>query len=448
MSQTQASPNRQASAPRLGSLRARLLAGLLLGLLVAALAGAALIYRIALAEANEVFDEHLRDTALSLRDQMFGGPFAPGPELSAQDRAADLVVQVFSLDGVRVYYSQRHQVVPGLTTLGYSNVQTSEGRWRVFGVQTPLHVIQVAQPMAIREARAARLALRVLAGFALFVPLFAALVWVIVGRGLRPLRQLAAQVEQRPAEALSPLPESGLPAEAQPLVTAFNGQLQRLSGLLDRERAFLADAAHELRTPLTALRLQVQAMQNAPPEERAAASAEILQGIDRASRLIEQLLALARQEQLPAPPAQAVALDALARQVIAERLPLADAKRIDLGLSEAAPCVVQGDPEALALLLKNLVDNAIRYAPDGARVDVAVRVAEGRPELSVSDSGPGIPEAERQNVLRRFYRLPGNGASGSGLGLALVNRIAERHGAQLRLESGPLGGLLVRLRFC
>ncbi|ROH93343.1 hypothetical protein ED208_02135 [Stagnimonas aquatica] len=431
----------------LGSLRARLLAGLLGGLLLAALLVAALLYRITLREANEVFDQHLRDTALSLRDQMFAGPFAPQPELSAQDRAADLAVQVFSLDGVRVYLSQPHSVLPGLTTLGYSDVETREGRWRVYGVRTPLHVIQVAQPTAVREERAARLALRVLAVFALLVPLLAALIWGIVGRGLRPLRALAAQVEARPAEALEPLPQTGLPSEAQPLVQALNGQLRRLAGLLESERAFLADAAHELRTPLTALRLQVQALQGAPEAERAAAGTAILAGIDRASRLIEQLLALARQEQLPAPEPRTIALHELPPAAIADLLPLADAKQIELGYGVAQPCTLLGDAEALSLALRNLIDNAIRYTPVGGRVELGVQCVDGQPELWVSDSGPGIPEAERERVLRRFYRLPGSPAEGSGLGLALVSRIAQRHGAQLCLDQGALGGLRVRLRF-
>lgn len=435
------------SARLLGSLRARLLAGLLGGLLLAALLVAALLYRITLGEANEVFDQHLRDTALSLRDQMFAGPFAPQPELSAQDRAADLAVQVFSLDGVRVYLSQPHSVLPGLTTLGYSDVQTREGKWRVFGVRTPLHVIQVAQLMAVREARAARLAVRVLAAFALMVPLLTALIWWIVGRGLRPLRQLAAQVESRPAEALEPLSQAGLPEEAQPLVQALNGQLRRLAGLLERERAFLADAAHELRTPLTALHLQVQALQQAPEPERAVASAAILAGIGRASRLIEQLLALARQEQFPAPALRPVALHELPPAVIAELLPLADARHVELGYSDAPPCTVMGDAESLALLLKNLIDNGIRYAPEGGRVDVALQLIDGRAELVVSDSGPGIPPAEQAKVLQRFYRLPGSPAGGSGLGLALAAAIAARHRAELCLGRSALGGLEVRLRF-
>lgn len=431
------------------SLRARLLAGLLGGLLLAALAAAALIYRTALAEANEVFDEHLRDTALTLRDEAFEHPFnaVPQPELSQQDRAADLVVQVFSLDGVRVYYSQRHMAIPGLTTLGYSDVETPEGPWRVYGAQTPLHVIQVAQPLSVRQARAARLALRVLLPFGLFVPVLGTLVWLIVGRSLRPLRELANQVDARPADALAPLPETDLPQEARPLVTALNAQLTRVEKLLEHERAFLADAAHELRTPLTALRLQVQALAQAPESDRARATATIQVGLERASRLIGQLLALARQQQPAGFVSRPVALDALARQIVAELLPLADARSIDLGVVEAAPLSVSGDEESLAILLRNLVDNALRCTPVGGRVDVAALTENGAPTLRVTDTGPGIPEAERERVFARFHRVPGSPAGGSGLGLALVRAIADRHGATVVLGEGPGAvGLSVSVR--
>lgn len=432
------------------SLRTRLLVGLLGGLLVAALIAAFMIYRVALAEANEVFDTHLRDTALTLRDAAFEHPYAdvPDPELSPMALDADLIVQVFSLEGVRVYYSRQHAAIPGLTTLGYSNVETPEGRWRVFGVQTPRNVIQVAQPIVLRHERAARLAIRVLLPFGLFVPLLGALVWLIVGRSLRPLRQLAATVDARPDDTLSPLPETGLPAEARPLVIALNAQMSRVEKMLERERTFLADAAHELRTPMTGLRLQVQALAQAPEAEREKSVAAIRGSLDRTSRLIEQLLAVARQQQPADVKHQAVRLDDLARQVVAELLPLADARRIDLGVTEAAPLSVQGDAEALAILLRNLVDNALRYTPGDGRIDVAVIDEDGAPALRVSDDGPGIPSTERSRVFDRFYRLPGSPPGGSGLGLALVRTIAAAHGARITLRSGIDGrGLGATVRF-
>ena len=434
----------------MNSLRARLLAGLMGALLLAAVSAATVIYRTALAEANAVFDEQLRDTALILRDQTFERPYArtPGPELSPQDREADLVVQVFSREGVRVYLSHEHAVVPGLTALGYSDVDTTEGRWRVFGVQTPLNFVQVAQPIAVRKARAARLALRVLLAFALFVPLLAALVWITVGRSLRSLQRLAISVEQRPADVLVPLPLQGLPSEVSPLVVALNALLSRLAALLERERAFLADAAHELRTPLTALRLQVQALASAPEAERAAVTQAIGLCMERSSRIIEQLLALARQEQSAGPPSLEVALDALARTVVADLLPLADARKIDLGISQCESLSVTGNPEALFTLLKNLVDNALRYTPEHGVVDVTVFSKQSHPRLRVNDTGPGIPESERPRVFDRFYRLPGSPAGGSGLGLAIVKTIADAHGAALRLETGDGGcGLAITVAF-
>ena len=433
------------------SLRSRLLIGLLGGLLVAALAAALLIYRAALAEANEVFDLHLRDTALTMRDEAFQRPFSapPQPDLTARDAEVDLVVQVFSLDGVRVYYSRRHFDLPGLTTLGYSTVDTRDGRWRVFGVQTPLHVIQVAQPQAVRQVRAARLAVRVLLPFALFVPLLGGLVWFIVGRGLRPLRNLAGEIDARSAEVLSPLRTANLPDEARPLVIALNAQMKRVETLIEHERSFLADAAHELRTPLTGLRLQVQALAHAPEPQRAPAIEAIQCSLDRTSRLIEQLLALARQQQPEQAVLTPVALDELARRVVAELLPMADARGVDLGVTDAAAVIVAAEPEALASLLRNLVDNALRYTPAGGRIDVSVAAEKnGAALLQVFDNGPGIPADQRERVFDRFYRLPESPAGGSGLGLSVVQLIAQRHGAKVMLGEGIDGrGLGVTVRF-
>jgi two-component system OmpR family sensor kinase len=240
----------------------------------------------------------------------------------------------------------------------------------------------------------------------------------------------------------------------QPLVAALNGLLTRLDAALGRERAFMADAAHELRTPLTALHLQMAMLARASGEsERGVAMERLSQGVQRAIRLVEQLLALARQEPRSAPRREPVALEPLAREIITELVPLADARRIDLGLSASRPLTVSADPEALRTLLRNLVDNAVRYSGDGGRVDVALEEEsqpgrEGRPQLIVSDTGPGIPPEERARVFDRFYRRAGTTPPGSGLGLAIVKAIADAHGAEVRLDTGPDGrGLRVGVTF-
>ena len=445
----------------MSSLRARLLGSLLAGVLLIGAAGGWVVYRNALAEADAFFDYHLRQTALILRDEPV--EYLLAPQLPPTDASYDFVVQVWSLDGVRVYLSRPHAVLPDITTLGFSTVLTPEGRWRVFGVQAVTRVIQVAQPLSVRERRAAELALQTLKPFALLLPVLALLIWVAVGLALEPLQRLTAQVKARRVDALDALPGEQLPDEVQPLVSALNELLGRLRAALERERAFMADAAHELRTPLTALHLQMGMLARANSEgERDAAMSTLAAGVQRAIHLAEQMLMLARQEPRADSPRVPVRLDGLAREIVAELVPLADAGRIDLGVAAAQPATVAGDADALRTLLRNLVDNAVRYTPPGGRVDVSVTgpLATATPEsgnaaadtggarLTVTDDGPGIPPAERARVFDRFHRSPGTRPSGSGLGLAIVRTIAEAHGATVRLGEGPEGkGLSVTVSF-
>jgi two-component system OmpR family sensor kinase len=434
----------------MSSLRARLLAWLLAGVVVVGAAGGWFVYRNALAEAGEFFDYHLRQTALILRDEPV--EYQLTPRFPAQDAAYDFVVQVWSLDGVRVYLSRPHAVLPQITTLGFATVDTREGRWRVFGVQAETRVIQVAQPLSVREGRAAELALDTLKPFALLLPVLALFIWFTVGRALIPLERLTSLVKARRVDALDALPDARLPDEVRPLVTALNDLLGRLRAALERERAFMADAAHELRTPLTALHLQMEMLAQAHGEgERRAAMDTLSAGVQRAIRLVEQMLSMARAEpRAPPAPHLAVRLDELARESVAELVPLADARRIDLGVVSEAHVSVAADADALRTLLRNLIDNAVRYTAAGGRVDVAVEPGSARngPTLTVTDDGPGIAPGERARVFDRFYRRAGNSTSGSGLGLAIVKTIADAHGAGVVLADNPQGtGLRVTVTF-
>ena len=431
----------------MSSLRARLLVSLLAGVVLVGVAGGWIVYRNALAEADTFFDYHLRQTALILRDEPV--EYLLAPQLPPANASYDFVVQVWSLDGVRVYLSRPHAVLPEITTLGFSTVPSSEGRWRVFGVQAPTRVIQVAQPMSVRERRAAELALQTLKPFALLLPVLALLIWVAVGTALDPLRRLTAQVKARRVNALDALPAERLPDEVQPLVLALNDLLGRLQAALERERAFMADAAHELRTPLTALHLQMGMLARASGEaERDAAMSTLSAGVERAIHLVEQMLALARQEPRPDRQAVPVRLDELAREIVAELVPLADAGRIDLGVAAAEAATVAGDADALRTLLRNLVDNAVRYSTPGGRVDVTVENTPQGARVTVSDDGPGIPPDERSRVFDRFYRRAGSAPPGSGLGLAIVKAVADAHGATLSLADGPSGkGLAASVSF-
>ena len=432
----------------MSSLRARLLAWLLAGVLAVGATGGWIVYRNALAEADAFFDYHLRETALILRDQPVEYQIAP--QFPPADASYDFVVQVWSLDGVRVYLSRPHAVLPQITTLGFATVSTSEGHWRVFGTQALTRVIQVAQPMSVREQRAVELALQTLKPFALLLPLLALLIWFAVGHALEPLQRLTALLKARRINALDALPEAGLPEEVQPLVRALNELLARLLAALERERAFTADAAHELRTPLTALHLQMEMLARASGEgERTVAMSTLSAGVQRAVRLVEQLLALARQEPRTDAVRTPVRLDDLARETVTELVPLADSGGIDLGVVAAQPVSVTGDADALRTLLLNLVDNAVRYTHSGGRVDVTVEAAPGdSARLTVTDDGPGIPPEERDRVFHRFYRRAGARPPGSGLGLAIVRTIATAHGATVDLSDGPgAKGLCVTVSF-
>jgi len=427
------------------TLRTRLLVWLLGGLTLVGLGAGFGLYRNALAEANAVYDEHLRDTALAMRSQGF---FQQSPRLTEADVEADIVVQVWSLDGVRVHLSQPHAVLPGLTTLGFSTVETLPGeRWRVFGLLTPFNVIQVAQPLAVREARAARLAGRLLVALALVLPILAVLIWFAVGRSLKPVDRLAHEVQARRSDELARLPTAGLPGEIQPLVSALNTLLKRAEDAREHERAFIADAAHELRTPLTALRLQLDRLANAPEAERHAAIESLGEGISRAGRLIEQLLAMARSQSSPDSARSQVNVVDIASAVVAELLPFADARHVEIGVTSSTPVTLRADADALHTLVRNLVDNAIRHSPDGGHVDIDVTEEPGAAVLEVTDEGKGIRLSDRARAFERFHRLKGAPSGGSGLGLAIVRNVAESHAGTVELLEGPGGrGLRVRVR--
>ena len=429
----------------MNSIKRQLLVGLLGLVLAAVFLGALAVYHQARAELDELFDYQLRQMALSLRDQAFGVPAAIAPRPPAED--FDFAIQVWGTDGVRLYRSRPQAVLPARARLGYETVQTDDGAWRVFSLQQRELVFQVAQPMRVREKFAAAAALRTIAPVLLLLPALGLLIWFTVGRGLRPLESVAEAVQARTAAALTPLEDRNLPQEVRPLIEALNDLLRRLGGALEAQRRFVADAAHELRTPLTALSLQVQLVERAlSGEERTLALAAVKAGLDRAARVVGQLLTLARQEPETAGPSEAaIDLSELAHLVVADLMPLAEAKAIDLGMARMEPVHVTGDRDALHVLLANLVDNAVRYTPERGRVDISIFAAEGGAVLEVTDTGPGIPVDERERVFDRFYRRAGGEAVGSGLGLAIVKTVVERHRGSVALADGP-GGRGLRAR--
>jgi two-component system OmpR family sensor kinase len=434
------------------SIRRQLLVWLLGGLLVGVAVAAVGTYWRARDEANALFDHQLQEMVASLTDAPFAAA-ATGPGSAASADA--LVVQIWDRNGVQLYLSQPQRELPQHAQLGFTNLHTEAGDWRVFSALAGGQVVQVAQPMRARRELAASMALRTIVPLLAAMPVLGLLIWFIIARGLQPLERVAAAVSRRSSTQLEPLAERDLPREVQPLVRALNDLLQRLGQTLAAQRTFIADAAHELRTPLTAVHLQAQLAERAATDaERRKALADLKSGLERATRLSEQLLTLARAEpgvESAERAPQVVDLAGLATEVIEELAPLAAHRGIDLGLSEAGTALVRGDRDALRTLLSNLVDNAVRYTPPGGRVDVTTGPEGEHSALVVRDNGPGIAPAEHGRVFDRFYRgapVGDAGVRGSGLGLAIVKRIADRYGARIELGPGIGGaGLGVNVRF-
>ena len=429
------------------SIRRRLLLALLAALFLVDLASSGATWYAVHREARRLFDYQLEQMALSLRDHTLQSPDGTiGQILEPLDY--DFIVQVWDPRGAVVYLSDQGIVLPP-SARGLQTVHASGEDWRVYTLTQSDKTIQVAAPLSLRSDRSYSMALRILVPLLASIPLFAVLIWLIVGRGLQPLAAITQAIRRRAPASLEPLLEPTLPAELTPVVRELNALLARLGEALETQKRFTADAAHELRTPLTALPMQIQLVERArSPEERRAAIEALKTGVRRATRLVEQLLAMARLE--PEAAGQAddeVDLASLTSETAAALEPLAEAKNVELCLGDVEQARVAGNRQALAMLVRNLADNALRYTPSGGRVTLGTRVEDDRALLEVTDTGPGIPAAERTRIFDRFYRLPGSGGEGSGLGLAIVKRVAEAHGAEIALTDSVQGGLSVTVRF-
>ena len=426
------------------SLRRKLLVALLAAQLAIGVAASGATWLAVRGEANELFDHQLRQMALSLRDHSLQSPIGRFPELDYE-----FIVQVWDPLGALVYLSNRNILLPQRGT-GFETVAVEGQDWRVYTLGQEDKTIQVAAPVSLRSDRASAMALRILVPILATIPLYGLIIWLIVGEGLRPLSEIARAIRRRQPASLEPLPQAKLPEEVAPLVSELNALLERLREALARQKRFTADAAHELRSPLTALQVQLDMLARArTPDDTRDALGALRAGMKRASRLVEQMLTMARLEpEAPLAQPSSVALDTLAAQVAGELEPLAEARRIALRLERLESAAVQGDAAALHALVRNLVDNAIRYTPAGGVVRLAAFTDGEHAMLQVEDTGPGIPPEERTRVFDRFYRLPGSSAEGSGLGLAIARQVAEAHGAEISLDDASGGrGLRVTVRF-
>lgn len=443
----------------LRSLQARLLA-LLLGLVTVIWLGAALLTWIdARHELDELLDGHLAQAAALLVVQQTQADdddgMADAPSLHKY--APRVAFQMFH-EGHLVMRSTNAGTTPmSATANGFATVRLGDGtEWRVFstrGAQSDVQV-HVGEQTSSRSAILWAVLRSVLLPLVFALPLLALAGWWAVRQGLAPLRQLSRVLGQRQPQALKPVELEDIPSEMRPMVEALNGLFERIEHMVVSERRFTADAAHELRTPIAGIRAQAQVALGAGADaaQRQHALQATLAGCDRATRLVEQLLTLARLETTSVAtlvtPTATVDLCAVARRVAADLAPMALVRQQILEFEAAAPCPVAGDELLVGVLVRNLIDNAMRYSPDGARIRVQVTSESGQPALRVEDSGAGMTTQEMARLGERFYRVLGHEQPGSGLGWSIVKRIGDVFGAQVQVSrSALLGGLAVTVRW-
>lgn len=331
---------------------------------------------------------------------------------------------------------------------GYGNARLADRGWRVYALSTPADDLRilVGQREDVRGELIAAIALRTLIPDLLGLPVLGLLLWWAIGWGLRPLSQLAAQIRSRDPQTLQPLIMHRLPRELETIAGALNRLLERIRTLRAREQRFIADAAHELRTPLAVLDLHAQnALAAEDPEDRHEALDKLRGGVARATRMVSQLLTLARLEPEQEGDGQGREMTLLpeVREALAKLMPLATEGRQELQLEadETADWRLEVEPGTIDTLLQNLVGNALQHSPAGALIRIVLTAGREALMITVEDQGPGIPADQRQQVLERFHR--GGPGAGAGLGLSIVDRLLQRHHGQLRLDEAPGGGLSV-----
>lgn len=399
-------------------------------------------------EVDELFDAQLIQASYAVPPVLLPEPVVP--VTTDDDPSRQLVIAVWEGAAEEPVYHSRARIPLSLPSAdGFRTQSISGNNWRSYTRKTTAQTIQVAQPLSVRSDATLQIAQRLAAPLVVLIPLLIVAVWYLVGRGLRPLVRLATELQIRSPTALQGIPISTLPGELLPVAMALNELMHRLEEALGAQQNFIADAAHEMLTPLTALQVQVQLLERAKTDDRRArAMSDVRTSLDRCVNLARQLLTLARSAvEMPRATNQPVDLAVIVRRVVEEALPQAHHRQIDLGVPDAPSTLVSGEPIALQFLLRNLVDNAIKYSPLGGRVDVSIKPSE-RPAVTVSDAGPGVPAEQHARIFDRFYRGQNAEIDGTGLGLAIVKRIAEQHAAAIQLVSpGALGGLDVIVVF-
>jgi two-component system OmpR family sensor kinase len=401
------------------------------------------VYHWAFDEALELQDAALAQIGSVLSETHVRSE-PPLPEVQQDTRilVAELINPAGQGDPIRLVNLQK-DVADGLQT------RTMNGEpWRLL-VRTRSDGSRVAigQPVLGRNEIARGSALRAALPFALLIPCLMVLIAVVIQSSFRPVSRLTDRLEQDESVTPRALPVAGIPDEMAPFVRSINRLIERLAKRLDRERRFIADAAHELRTPIAALAVQAENLDMAATEpDRIARSAKLKAGIRRTAHLLEQLLDHARYAGDAKRVNEAIDISSVARTVVADFLPLAARRSIDLGFTKSEHVLVKVDESAVATVVRNLVANALQYTPSGGRVDIGVFTSQNEAILEVEDSGPGVPPEDLDRIVDPFTRGPDPRGEGTGLGLSIVSRIARTAGGRLGLENRDGAGSGLRAR--
>ena len=416
------------------SLRARLFAALAAFILVAGMVAGVVTFRWAFEEAIELQDAVLLQVGALAAANRENNSLPP--QQGVDDEARVIVQELPPPEPSAALLPLRAEVPDGMHTLAVAGQQ-----WRIL-VRTRADGSRVAigQITRYRNEIATGSALRAVIPFAVLIPCLMVLVGVVIRYSFAPVARLATKLDARESDQLAELPIDGMPQELRPFIQSINRLLRRIAALMDQQRRFVADAAHELRSPLTALSVQAANLDHAElPSESRVRLAALRTGIRRAAHLLEQLLALARYEAVSGASAQLTAFDGVANGVIAELLPAAQARAVDLGFERIESVMVRADATALAVVVRNLVDNALRHTPEGGRVDLYLHAERSSAIFRVDDTGPGIGEPDLAHVFEPFYRGRWSKGEGSGLGLTIVRRIVQSLSGSVVLENIAAG---------
>ena len=422
------------------SVQLKLSFTLSLAILVVALVAGVFSFLSAFDEAHELQDDVLRQMA-QLMDRQRLSTAAPTNDtrrLKDADEESRVIVQGLGEANPSGASVDAGGTLSLPTTLadGLHTLDVGGEMFRVLVKTTAAgERIAVAQESGFRNEIARDGALRTVMPFLILVPALLLIVADLVRKMFQPIAALSREIDQRAEQELHPVEDSHLPVEVRPFAVAINRLLARVGQSMDSQRRFVADAAHELRSPLTALSLQAERLAEAEMSDLARERLTVLrQGIERGRSLLDQLLTLAKAQSAADAPKSPASVQSIYRRVLEDLMPLAEAKHIDIGAEGTQDAEVLVSELDMIAVVKNLVDNAIRYTPEGGRVDLSVSISSGKAELRIQDNGPGIPLAERDRVFDPFYRTLGSEQIGSGLGLSIVQTIAQRIGAEIRLS--------------